>query len=547
MRAATGSALLASLACLSLATARPAAAAELPPGFSDQVVFDGLQQPTSLAFARDGRVFVTEKRGLVLGFDGHDDRRPEVVADLRREVHSFHERGLMSAVLDPRFPLRPYLYVAYTHNAPIGGAAPFWGRPGERTESCLPGAPDPAFVTGCLASSRVSRLTLGRRGHAKAKDVLAEDWCQQFSSHSIGDLAFDRGGALLVGGGDGAFFDGPDVGRRGNPANACADPAGEGGALRAQDLLTPADPVTLDGTVARISPVDGSAAFGNPSLAPGNEGRIVAYGLRNPFRFAVRPGTDELWIGDVGWTTAEEIDVTPLDRVSDFGWPCFEGRAPQLRYASRQAPICNSLYASESVRSPWFAYRHGSHVVPGESCPASLPAAISGVTFDRGIRFPTPFDGSLLFADYVRGCIWTAPPGRLGRPRRGAIEVFEAGAAAPIDLESGPGGLYYVDLVNGAIHQISYDRPTEEVRLRSRPPGLRVGIDRRVELDGTAVTVRRGSTHRIVAPLRQIRGKRRFRFRGWSDRGSRSHRVVVASGTTFTAGYECVGGCGKDA
>lgn len=294
--------------------------------------------------------------------------------------------------------------------------------------------------------------------------------------------------------------------------------------------------------------MDGAAALGNPSLAPGNEGRIVSYGLRNPFRFALRPGTDDLWIGDVGWTTAEEIDVAPLDRISDFGWPCFEGIATQPRYAARQAPICNALYATHAVRRPWLAYRHGSHVASGEICPASYPAAISGVAFDRGRRFPAPFDGALLFADYVRGCIWAVPPGRFGQPKRGSVRVLESGAAAPIDLESGPGGTYYVDLAGGSIHQISYDRPTEEVRLRSRPPGLRLGIDSRVELTGTAVTVSRGSSHRIVAPARQRRHGRTFRFAGWSDRGSRSHRIVAGKGTTrdpLTATYQCAKHCGK--
>jgi glucose/arabinose dehydrogenase len=527
----------------------PGATAELPPGFEDEVVYEGLKSPTSVSFAPDGRAFVTEKNGMVLAFGARGDAKPKVVADLRRSVHSFNERGLMSGVLDPAFPRRPYMYVGYTYNAPLGGVAPIWGmsKGGKRKggpEGCLGGRPDLGFALGCPASSRVSRLTLTKGGKAIAEDVLLEDWCQQFSSHSIGDLAFDRSGALLVGGGDGAYFDGPDVGKRGYPANACGDPPLEGGALRAQDLVTPGDPVTLDGTVARISPVDGSPAFGNPSAAPGNEGRIVAYGLRNPFRFAVRPNSDELWIADVGWTTAEEIIAAPLDRVTDFGWPCFEGRATQRRYVSRGTSICNTLYANHAVAPPWFAYRHGAHVAEGESCPASLPAAISGVTFDRGARFPSPFDGALLFADYIRGCIWAVAPERFGRPERGAIQVFETNAAAPIDLESGPGGTWYVDIASGAIHQITYARPTAEVRLRTRPPGLRVGIDWRTELDGTAVTVRAGSEHRVFAAATQARDGRRFRFLGWSDHGSRSHGVTVGEDSTLTATYECVKHCG---
>ena len=535
-----------------LLVALPAApaGAEVPPGFRDEVVFEGLKSPTSVAFAPDGRTFVTEKNGMVLTFSGRGDEKPKVVADLRRVVHSFNERGLMSAVLDPAYPRRPYLYVGYTYNAPLGGVAPAWGTAkggGKRKgvpEGCLGGRPDLGFALGCPASSRVSRLTLAKGGKAIAEDVLLEDWCQQFSSHSIGDLAFDRSGALLVGGGDGAYFDGPDVGKRGYPANACGDPPLEGGALRAQDLVTPGDPVTLDGTVARISPLDGSPAAGNPSGAPGNEGRIVAFGLRNPFRFAVRPGADELWIADVGWTTAEEVNVAPLDRVADFGWPCFEGRATQQRYAARNTPICNEVYADHAVSPPWFAYRHGSHVVPGEPCPAIPPAAISGITFDRGSRFPSPFDGALLFADYIRGCIWAVAPEMFGRPEKGAVQVFETNAATPIDLESGPGGTWYVDIAGGTIHRISYARPTAEVRLRTRPPGLRVGIDWRTELDGTSVTVREGSDHEVFASAAQRRGERKFRFLRWSDGGERAHGVAVAADITLTATYECVKRCG---
>ena len=49
--------------------------------------------------------------------------------------------------------------------------------------------------------------------------------------------------------------------------------------------------------------------------------------MRNPFRFAVRPGTGEVWIGDVGWNTWEEINriQSPTAAVTNLGWPCYEG------------------------------------------------------------------------------------------------------------------------------------------------------------------------------------------------------------------------------
>ncbi len=93
------------------------------------------------------------------------------------------------------------------------------------------------------------------------------------------------------------------------------------------------EPVLLNGVVLRIDPATGAGAPGNPlaSSSNANARRIVAYGLRNPFRFTFRPGTNEIWIGDVGWDTWEEVNrlVNPTDPnvPTNFGWPCYEGVA----------------------------------------------------------------------------------------------------------------------------------------------------------------------------------------------------------------------------
>ena len=53
--------------------------------------------------------------------------------------------------------------------------------------------------------------------------------------------------------------------------------------------------------------------------------------MRNPFRFTPRPGTNELWVGDVGWNDWEEINraAAPLGFLENFGWPCYEGAGRQ--------------------------------------------------------------------------------------------------------------------------------------------------------------------------------------------------------------------------
>ena len=134
------------------------------------------------------------------------------------------------------------------------------------------------------------------------EQVLVHDWVQQFPSHSIGNIAFGPDGALYASAGDAASFNYVDYGQPvapNNPGNPFGDPTNEGGALRSQDLRSPADPVTLDGSIIRIDPNTGAALPTNPlfSSTDANARRIIAHGMRNPFRFTFRPGTNELWVG----------------------------------------------------------------------------------------------------------------------------------------------------------------------------------------------------------------------------------------------------------
>src|SRR5436305_14689245 len=89
------------LACLVglAAEADSAMAGTAPAGFTDSVVIGGLTDPTAVRFARDGRVFVAEKSGLIKVYDGVSDRTPTVFADLRTNVHNFWDRGLLGLAL----------------------------------------------------------------------------------------------------------------------------------------------------------------------------------------------------------------------------------------------------------------------------------------------------------------------------------------------------------------------------------------------------------------------------------------------------------------
>jgi PKD repeat protein len=283
---------------------------------------------------------------------------------------------------------------------------------------------------------------------------------------------FGFDGALYAGAGDGASFLFADYGQNGNPLNPLGDPpvgiggvqtppTAEGGATRAQSLRRVSGPAVLNGTLIRVDPFTGAGLSNNPlfSSADPNARRIVGYGFRNPFRFTFRPGTSELWIGDVGWNEWEEIDrITNVlnPTVSNFGWPCYEGPAAQASYQALGLNICQNLYASGSAAPPYFTYSHSQQVVGGETCPTGS-SAIAGLAFNQGGTYPATYQGALFFADNSRDCIWSMLADSNGVPDPANIQTFVAGAANPVDLQIGPGGdLFYVDFDGGTIRRIQF-------------------------------------------------------------------------------------------
>src|SRR5262249_8971089 len=97
------------------------------------------------------------------------------------------------------------------------------------------------------------------------------------------------------------------------------------GSDRAQDLGS------LVGKILRID-VRAAERYMVPSSNPfaaetGARGEIWSYGFRNPWRFSFDRGTGDMWIGEVGEATAEEIDHDPAGRGggANYGWPYLEG------------------------------------------------------------------------------------------------------------------------------------------------------------------------------------------------------------------------------
>ena len=216
---------------------------------------------------------------------------------------------------------------------------------------------------------------------------------QPYANHNGGQLAFGPDGLLYVGMGDG--------GSSGDPED------------RAQDI---------DSQLGKLLRYDVDA--------PGNQPwEMVAYGLRNPWRFSFDRDTGDLWIGDVGQGEIEEIDYLPsgMTGLVNFGWDVFEGTRP---YEDKE------LDPSGDLVEPIAEYSHD------EGC------SVTGGFVYRGESIPAA-EGRYFYGDYCSGFIWSLAlrNGRAVDVRRHNIALnglssFGEDAAGELYLVSLTGSVY---------------------------------------------------------------------------------------------------------
>jgi glucose/arabinose dehydrogenase len=196
---------------------------------------------------------------------------------------------------------------------------------------------------------------LDTRSHALRTLLLIR---QPFANHNGGGLAFGPDGLLYIGMGDGGSE---------------GDPQGNG-----------QNRGTLLGKILRM---DVTAARPQP--------HVYAYGLRNPWRISFDPATGDLWIGDVGQDSWEEIDRLPAGAApgANLGWNAYEGRVVFRRQAIDRSRLV----------WPVAVYSHG------------LGCSVTGGVVYRGNDLGA-LDGSYVYGDYCSGRIW-AIASQGGRPR----------------------------------------------------------------------------------------------------------------------------------
>ncbi len=221
-----------------------------------------------------------------------------------------------------------------------------------------------AAYTDAAGALQVSRFT---KGGGQRKIIRIPH--PQYANHNGGQVQLHKG-LLYISTGDGG---------------GGGDPFGAAGRLS-----------DLRGKILRIDPTCGSKRYCIPASNPRSSSPVIAYGLRNPWRFSIDAETDEFWIGDVGQNEVEEIDRMPVNApLTDFGWSCWEGRR------SYNPDRCDG----RDVTAPVLTYDHSQ----GES--------VTGGYVYRGSKLPA-LRGWYVFGDFVSGRLWAYRDGvrkRIGR------------------------------------------------------------------------------------------------------------------------------------
>ena len=385
--------------------------ASVPPGFTDGTLASGFSSATSMAFAPDGRLFVTQQTGHVrVVKNGQHLGAPFTAIS----TDSSGERGVLGLAFDPQFSTNRHVYIYYT-------------------TSTTP------------KHNRVSRFTAALNADGTIADtaipgseqVIVElDSLPTATNHNGGALHFGPDGKLYIATGDAT-----------TRANS-------------QSLAT------RHGKILRINK-DGSIPSDNPffNTATGANRAIWAMGLRNPFTFSFKPGASRMFINDVGQTAFEEINDGAAGR--NFGWPDTEGFFNQSQFPSYTNPI--HAYARGTGAGQGLAITGGAFYNPVvQQFPSSFVGDYFFADFGVGwIRTLDPAAGNATahFAGNINA------PVDLDVGPDGALYYLERGTGRVGRISANTGGTTVVDFESAAIGQIASGIYSEDGFRFSNFPG----------------------------------------------------------------------------
>ena len=325
----------------------------------------------------ENRLVVVEQGGRVRAFvDDAATASSNVVLDLSGQVVFGGEQGLLGLAFDPDFQTNRYLYVHYSI-----------------------GSPHRSRIARYTWDAGTDAVDLGTR-----KIIL--DVNQPASNHNSGMLAFGpQDDYLYIGMGDG--------GGGGDPQDNGQNTS------------------TLLGSMLRIDvhPSNPSDPYETPASNPfvgvaGFREEIYAYGFRNPWRFSFDRAAGTLWLGDVGQSSREEIDI--IEAGGNYGWRVYEGN---LEFNNPQ-----NLPPTD-FEAPVLDYGRSEGQV-----------VIGGYVY-RGSRVPS-LQGRYLYGDNGSGNIWALEynAGTVVAndliANRGGITSFGEDTSADVHVVTGGGTIY---------------------------------------------------------------------------------------------------------
>ncbi|MES1209172.1 MAG: PQQ-dependent sugar dehydrogenase [Pseudomonadota bacterium] len=376
------------------------AQAALASGFIGKVTLDaayvaGATSATDIAFSGDGRALVTTKDGAIIV--RHADGTTATIAyPFPGTLDTDSEKGLLGVVADPAVAQNRTFYF-YVSNG-----------------------------TTTADKHRVYRAVLGASTDTLAVDATPIIAASRGNGPGLEGPANHDGGGLFISGGK-LFVSVGDTGSNASPPvnkyGSCLN-KGNGKILR----------VNLDGSVPSDNPLVGVASVSacatttGPWTTAAPDPRIFAWGLRNPWRFMVDTATGLLWIGDVGESTSEEVDIGHGNQ--HYGYPFVEGSQV---WGNVDGMNCNTLTPSRACTPPVFTYGH------------DIGSAITGGVIVDGCGWKNVFGGTdYVFGDSGAGWIRVLPLTADRTALSSTTPVDFASGSAPVSFRMGPDQSLYV-------------------------------------------------------------------------------------------------------